>query len=90
MMIVWHTSVVGGFIFGNFAPAWLNLDFAVPLSFVALLIPTLKTKTHQAVALFSSLISILLYSLPLRSGLMVTALLSIGLAWVVINKRSRT
>jgi predicted branched-subunit amino acid permease len=89
MMVVWHTSVVGGFVFGNFAPAWLSLDFAVPLSFVALLIPTLKTKTHQMVALFSSILSILLNGLPLRTGLMVTAIFSIGLAWIVIKRRGK-
>ncbi len=46
MFIAWQASVIAGFIFGNFAPAAWALDFAVPLSFVALLIPTLKNKTY--------------------------------------------
>lgn len=89
MIITWHTSVIAGFVFGNFAPAALNLDYAIPLSFVALLIPTLKTNSHKAVALFSSLISLGLYGLPLKTGLMVTALLSIGVAWIIIQKKHK-
>jgi predicted branched-subunit amino acid permease len=89
MILTWHASVVGGFVFGNFAPPSLALDFAIPLSFVALLIPTLKSKNHLSVALFSSILSLLLYTLPLKTGLMVTALLSIGLAWIMIQKKSK-
>lgn len=87
MLITWHASVIAGFAFGNFAPASLSLDYAIPLSFVALLMPTLKTNGHKAVAIFSSIVSLLLYSMPLKTGLMLTALLSIGLAWLVIGKK---
>lgn len=89
MFVAWHGSVIGGFIFGNFAPASLSLDFAIPLSFVALLIPTLKRNDHKVVALFSSILSLCLSGLPLRTGLMVTALLSIALAWLIIQKRGK-
>lgn len=89
MLLAWHLSVVAGYIFGNFAPASLNLDYAIPLSFVALLIPTLKTNSHRFVALFSSLASLAFHGLPLRTGLMLTALLSIGLAWIIIQKKNK-
>lgn len=89
MMLTWHLAVLAGYVFGNFAPASLSLDYAIPLSFVALLVPTLKNKKYWAVAVFSSVISLLFYNLPLRSGLMVTALISIGFAWLLIkSKRS--
>lgn len=87
MQVTWHASVFAGYIFGNFAPAALSLDYAIPLSFVALLIPTLKSKSHIAVALFSSVLSILFYSFPLKTGLMVTSLISIALAWWIIQKK---
>lgn len=89
MILTWHGSVIAGYVFGNFAPAALNLDYAIPLSFVALLIPTLKTKSHKAVALFSSIVSLGFYGLPLKTGLMVTALLSIGVAWIIIQKKHK-
>lgn len=87
MMMAWHASVIIGFLFGNIAPAALNLDYAIPLSFVALLIPTLKTKSHMLVAVFSSVASLVFYGLPLRTGLMASALLAIGLSWILIQRK---
>jgi len=87
MGLTWHGSVIAGVIFGNFAPASLSLDYAVPLSFVALLVPTLKTRGHRVLAVFSSLVSLLMYGLPFKAGLIVTAILSMGLAAVIIRRR---
>lgn len=87
MVLAWVGSVIAGYIFGNFAPASLALDYAVPISFVALVIPTLKNKKYVMVGLFSAVVSILLYSMPYRTGLIVTALLSIGLAAFLTRKR---
>lgn len=88
MLLTWHLSVLAGFIFGNFAPASWSLDYAVPLSFVALLIPTLKTKSHVLIAVISSVLSLLFFSFPLKTGVMCTALLSILIAWFIIRHRT--
>lgn len=89
MFIGWHSSVLAGFAFGNFAPEELALDYAVPLSFVALVIPTLKNLKYVAVAVFSFVVSIILHDLPLRLGLFVTALLSIALAAAFTRRSQR-
>lgn len=90
MSIVWHSAVFGGFIFGNFAPPSWSLDYAVPLSFVALVIPTIKNRTYLAVVLFSSVVSLLLNPLPYRLSLVVTAVLGISLgAWISNRKAGR-
>lgn len=89
MLITWHSSVVFGHLFGNIAPAKLNLDYAIPLSFVALLVPTLKTKNHYLIAGFSAVASLIFYKAPLNIGLMISALLSIGLAWILIKRKSK-
>ncbi len=88
MLLTWDISVYAGYIFGNFAPTSWSLDFAVPLSFVALLVPSMKSKKHIAVAVVSSLLSLLLFKLPLKTGLMATALLSISFAWILIRKKN--
>lgn len=90
MLIVWHSSVIAGFIFGNFAPASWSLDYAVPISFLALVIPTLKNRKYVIVALVSSVLSVLLYSFPLKMGLIITAAISISLAAVLTQKRSKS
>lgn len=88
MFLTWQSSVVAGFVFGNFAPTSWSLDFAVPLSFLSLVIPTLRNRTYVTVALFSSVSSLVLYDLPLKTGLMATALLSMALAAYLIRRRS--
>ncbi len=80
MMLAWHLSVIAGFIFGNFAPSTWALDYAVPLSFVALVIPTLKNQKYVIVAAFSSVVSVMLHPLPYKIGLILTAALAIILA----------
>ncbi len=90
MWLVWQSSVIAGFIFGNFAPISWSLDFAVPLSFVALVIPTLKNNKYVIVAVFSSLLSILFYALPFKLGLIVTAMCSIALSAVLTRKGPQT
>lgn len=86
MTLAWHLSVGLGFLFGNVAPEGLALDYAVPLSFVALVMPTLKNRKYIYVAVFSSVVSILLYELPLKTGLIATALLSLVLVTWLTKK----
>ena len=88
MVIVWQSSVIAGYIFGNFAPKSLSLEYAIPLSFVALLIPTLKNSKYAVVAIFSAGASLLLHQLPFKTGMIATALLGISLAWFLTRKKA--
>lgn len=87
MLLAWHSSVMLGFVFGNFAPPEWNLDYAVPLSFAALVVPTLKNRNYILIGAFSFVVSILLNPLPYRLGLFVTALMAIGLGAYVSGKK---
>lgn len=89
MFLAWQLSVIGGFIFGNFAPASWALDYAVPLSFAALVIPTLKNKNYVIVAAFSSIASIVLQPLPYRTSLIVTAILAVALGIYLSRRQGR-
>lgn len=88
MVIVWQSSVIAGFIFGNFAPKSLSLDYAIPLSFVALLMPTLKNSKYVIVAIFSAVASLLLQQMPFKTGLIATAILGICLALFLTRKKA--
>ncbi|MCM0605652.1 MAG: AzlC family ABC transporter permease [Xanthomonadaceae bacterium] len=87
MGLGWHLSVTLGYIFGNFAPPSLSIDFAVPLSFISLLIPTIKNKKYILVAIFSSIVSLLFNAIPYRMGLILTALLGIAFAILLTRKK---
>lgn len=89
MLLAWHSSVVFGFFLGKTAPESLALDFAVPLSFVAMLTPSLKSWSYLYVAIFSGICSLLLYRMPMNLGLITTALLALGLAYFLQKNRGK-
>ncbi|WP_372655090.1 AzlC family ABC transporter permease [Halobacteriovorax sp.] len=87
MSFSWQLFVLVGFIFGNFLPSSLNLDFAVPLSFIALAMPTLRNKKYYYVALASSILSILFYNLPYNLGLLASGAIAMLFGSFLLRKK---
>jgi len=85
MFVFWNLSVLLGCLFGNIVPSSLSLDFAVPLSFMALTIPALKSKSYYFIAIQSLVLSILFINLPFNLGLIVTASLGIFSSYLFIK-----
>lgn len=88
MAIGWHLSVIAGFLFGNFAPKSWALDFAIPLSFIAVLVPTLKTRLHVAVGFFATGAAIIFHEMPFGSGLIVAVITAMGFAAFLTRKKA--
>ncbi len=87
MILIWHVSVILGFTFGNFLPESVALEFAIPLSFTALVIPTLKNLKYVTVALFAAVSSIALINVPYNLGLLCASLSAIILAFLLTYNR---
>lgn len=85
LFVVWQISVIIGLFFGDIAPKSLSLEFAVPLAFMSIVIPSLKSKTLIIVAASSSLFSILFHHLPLNLGLISSALCAL-IVGIVVDK----
>ncbi|MBD3205124.1 hypothetical protein GF319_02125 [Candidatus Bathyarchaeota archaeon] len=71
---IWITtelSIIFGSAFGARLPEYLQLDFVVPLAFIALVRRLVKDRPSKLVVLTAGIISVLGYSLPLRMGLIV-------------------
>jgi predicted branched-subunit amino acid permease len=85
LFAVWQVSVVIGLFFGDIAPKSLSLEFAVPLAFMSIVIPSLKNKTLIIVAISSSIFSVLFYALPFKLGLIVSALCAL-LVGIIVDK----
>jgi len=84
---VWATWVVGtaaGVVGGQALPAWLPLDFAVPMVFLALLAPAVENRARAAAALAGGGIAVVGTGLPLNLGLLVGAVGGI-VAGVVVD-----
>lgn len=85
MWLTWQLGTVVGALLGAGIPAAWPLDFAVPLSFIALLVPVLRTRPQLLTALVSGLVAVAAHSLPYRLNLMVGAACGIAVGWYVQN-----
>ena len=72
--ISWVSFCVIGVLAGNIVPASWQLDFAIPLSFIAIAATSIRNVPMGAAALVGGMASILLFSLPLKLGLIAACL----------------
>jgi len=80
LWFTWQVGTIAGAMLGAVIPASWQLDFAVPLVFLVLLVPALKVRADVEVAIVSGLAAAALVPvLPLQSGLLVAILC--GAAW---------
>jgi 4-azaleucine resistance transporter AzlC len=66
----WQLSTLAGILLGARIPESWSLDFALPLTFLAILVPQLKDRPSIASALVAGGLSVALISMPLKLGLM--------------------
>jgi len=77
LWLVWQVSTALGIFLGSAIPESWSLDFALPLTFIAMVMPVLKNRPAVAAALSAGITSLLAYSLPYRLGLILAALVGI-------------
>ncbi len=70
----WQLSTLAGIVLGARLPAHWPLDFALPLTFIAIAVPLIRNRTLLAVAATSATVAVLLASLPFKLGLLAAAL----------------
>lgn len=63
------------------------LDFALPLTFIAMVVPVLKNRALVAAALSAGVVALLAYSLPFKLGLILAALTGI-IVGTLLEKKS--
>jgi 4-azaleucine resistance transporter AzlC len=73
----WQLSTAGGILLGAVIPSGWSLDFAVALTFLALLLPFLKDRPSLGAALVAGVTAVLAYGLPYKLGLVLAALVGI-------------
>lgn len=67
---VWCVATYVGALLGELVPAGWGLDFAVPIAFLSMVAPALRTLAHIAAAAASVLLAIAFAGLPYNLGLM--------------------
>lgn len=77
MWTVWQIALAIGVFIGVQVPASWSLEFLIPLMFIALVAPALKTRPQLTAALCAATASVFTASFPLKSGLMIAALVGV-------------
>jgi 4-azaleucine resistance transporter AzlC len=79
----WQASTaIGIFIGAQVDKSW-SLDFALPLTFIAIVVPMLKHRAHVVAALVAGSVGTIALGLPYKLGLMLAAILGILVGMIV-------
>ena len=86
----WAIATAAGHMLGRAIPSGLALDFALPITFLAMIGPMLRTPAHIAAALVAIIASLVFAFLPSGLGLFVAAPLAMATgAWVEVLMERR-
>jgi len=72
----WYAFTYAGAVLGTQIPESWALDFALPITFLALLAPMLRTPAHVIAALVSIVVSLLMAWVPYSLGLLIAGLVA--------------
>ena len=70
----WQLATLAGVLIGAQLPAELGLDFALPLTFIAIVVPMLQSRALLLAALTAGAVAVALVALPYKTGLFIAAL----------------
>ena len=75
LYLIWAITAVIGAWFGARIPASWELDFAIPLMLIAMVVPTIRTAASVTAAAVGGFLSIAAAGMPLNLGLVVAAVI---------------
>ena len=79
--LCWQSASIAGILLGRLIPPDWPLDFVVPLTFIAIVVPLLSTRAMLCAALAGGAASVLLV-LPLKLNLIAAALIGIAVGMI--------
>ena len=85
LWICWQISTILGIILGSFIPEELGLKFAVPLTFIAILVNEFR-KIDQVIVIFvSGISSLLFFDAPLKSYIIISPIIALFAASILLR-----
>lgn len=85
----WQVSTVAGVLLGTTIPPGWSLEFSIALTFIALLVPSLRRRSELLAALAAGSTAILARGLPYKLSIVLAALvgMGVGMASSRLDKR---
>src|SRR5919106_1580690 len=89
LWLFWQISTALGIFLRAAIPESWSLDFALPLTFIAMIVPVLRDRPGIAAALSAGLVSLVAFSLPYKLGLILAALVGILVGTLLEGRKSQ-
>ena len=89
LWITWQITTVIGILLGSIVPEELGLTFAIPLTFLALLINYFRKIDHVIVIIASGVLSIIMYDAPFKTYIIFSSLISLLIAYLIVKMRKQ-
>lgn len=90
MWLTWQLSVCAGIYLGSSIPQTWSLNFAVPLSFLALLVPNIRGMETLGAATAGGVIAVIAVNLPYNLGLVTASIGGVVAGLLIEGIRSKT
>ena len=81
----WQISTISGIILGSFIPEELGLKFAIPLTFLAIIVNDLRKLDHVFVMLVSGIASLILFDAPFKSYIILSPIVALIAAFIMLR-----
>jgi 4-azaleucine resistance transporter AzlC len=86
LWIVWQSGSALGYFVGAAIPREWGLEFTIPLSFLALLVPSIKDRSSLVAAMFAAIVVVIGSPLPYNLGLPLAAFSGIAAGMIAEAK----
>lgn len=85
----WQISTALGILLGARVPESWSLDFTLAVTFIGLVVPTLRDRPHLGAALSAGVVAVLTAAWPYKLGLMAAALVGILVGFALESRGGR-
>ena len=82
----WQVATLAGVLIGAQLPSDLGLDFALPLTFIAIVVPMIDSRALLGAAVAAGAVAVVLAALPYKIGLFIAALAGLVVGAAMTSK----
>ena len=85
LWLCWQVSTIVGIFLGSIVPEELGLEFAIPLTFIAIIINELRKLDHLMVMVVSGLAATIFYNAPFKSYIIISPLIGLITSYIILK-----
>jgi len=85
LWLCWQISTIIGIFLGSIVPEALGLKFAIPLTFIAIVVQDLKKLDHVIVMITCGLSSLLFFDAPFKSYIIISPIIALFVAALLLR-----